>query len=114
MAKLFPETRQTLWRLKDQLLELVDEAKASEFTLFERFGETDETMIVLDELKDIAEQAASRFSQLSSLQLRAAESQPFVSPDMLELLVQMIANTEQRVPALERSVEEIKIEWRLL
>jgi hypothetical protein len=114
MAKLSRETRQTLWRLKDQLLDLVDEARASEFSLFERFGERKETMTVLDELKDIAEQAASRFSQLSSLQLRSAESQPFVSPDMLELLVQMIANTEQRVPALERSVEEIKVEWRLL
>jgi phage host-nuclease inhibitor protein Gam len=44
MAKLSRETRQTLWRLKDQLLDLVDEAKALEFSLFERFGETNETM----------------------------------------------------------------------
>jgi hypothetical protein len=100
--------------LKGQLLNLVDEAKALELNLFAQFGEADEVLVVLDELKDIAEQAASRFSQLSNLQLRLAESQPTVSPDMLELLVQTIANTEQRVPALERSVEEIKVEWSLL
>jgi TPP-dependent indolepyruvate ferredoxin oxidoreductase alpha subunit len=111
MAKFSSEARQTLWRLKDQLLDLIDEAKALELLLFERFGETNETIIVLDELKDIAEQAASRFSQLSTLQLRLAESQPSVLPDMMELLVQTIANTQQRVPALERSVEEIKVEW---
>ncbi len=114
MAKLSHETMQTLWRLKSQLLDLVDAAKALEFNLFEQFGETDETIIVLDELKNIAEQAVSRFSQLSTLQLRLAESQPLVPPDMLELLIQTIANTEQRVPALERSVEEIKVEWSLL
>jgi hypothetical protein len=33
---------------------------------------------------------------------------------MLELVTKVIANTEQRVPALERSVEEIKIEWSLI
>ena len=75
--------------------------------------ETDTTIIVLDELKEIAVQASSRFSQLSSLQLRIADAQPTVPPDMLELLIQVIANTQQRIPALDRSVKEIKIEWNL-
>jgi hypothetical protein len=70
MAKLPIETSKTLWTLKRQLLDIVDEATAAEFFLFERFGETDSTSVVLDELKDIAEQAASSFSQLSSLQQR--------------------------------------------
>ena len=96
------------------MLDIVDEATAAEFFLFERFGETDSTIVVLDELKDIAEQAASSFSQLSNLQLRVADTQPSVPLGMLELLTKVIANTEQRVPALERSVEEIKTEWSLL
>lgn len=33
--------------------------------------------------------------------------------DMLELVTEVIATTQQKVPALERSVEEIKIEWSL-
>lgn len=114
MAKLPIETSETLWTLKRQLLDIVDEATAAEFFLFERFGEIHSTIVVLDELKDIAEQATSSFSQLSSLQLRVADTQPSVPPDMLELVTEVIANTQQRVPALERSVEEIKIEWSLL
>lgn len=90
----------------------MDEATAAEFSLFERFGETDSTIIVLDELKDIAEQAQARFSQFSSLQLRIADAQP-IPLDMLELLMRVITNAQQRIPALERSVEEIKIEWSL-
>lgn len=113
MAKLPVETTENLWHLKRRLLDIVDEATAAEFFLFESFGETDSTIMVLDELKDIAEQAASRFSQLSSLQLRVADAQPTVPPDMLELVIQVIAYMQQRVPALERSVEEIKIEWSL-
>jgi hypothetical protein len=113
MAKLPPETTATIWTLKQRLLDIVDEATAAELVLFERSGETDSTIIVLDELKDIAEQAQARFSQLSSLQLRIADAQPTVPLDMLELLTQVISNTQQRIPALERSVEEIKIEWSL-
>lgn len=114
MAKLPIETSETLWTLKRQLLDIVNEATAAEFFLFERFGETDSTIVVLDELKDIAEQAASSFSQLSSLQLRVADTQPSLPPDMLELVSKAIVNTQQRIPALERSVEEIKNEWSLL
>jgi hypothetical protein len=32
---------------------------------------------------------------------------------MLELTNRIIANTQERIPALERSIEEIKTEWRL-
>jgi thiamine biosynthesis lipoprotein ApbE len=83
------------------------------FIVFERFGETDITITVLHALKDIAEQAASQFSQLSTLHLRVANAQPTISPDMLELLTQVIAIAYQKVPALERSVEDIKVEWSL-
>lgn len=113
MAKLPAETTETIWRLKRQLLDIVDEATAAEAMLFSRYGETSETIIALDELKSVAEQAASRFSQLSSLQLRIAEAQPSVAPDMLELVTEVIAHTQDNVPALERSVQEIKLDWSL-
>jgi len=47
MAKLPEETTETINSLKQQLLDIVDEATAVEFALFERFGETDRTIIVL-------------------------------------------------------------------
>ncbi|MGK7878200.1 MAG: hypothetical protein AB4426_34310 [Xenococcaceae cyanobacterium] len=113
MVKLPTEVVETIWNLKRQLLDIVDEAKAAEFILLERFGETDRTIIALDELQDIAEQAADRFSQLSNLQLRVAQSQPTVAPDMLRLLTEETTTIQNRVPALERSIEEIKLDWSL-
>jgi hypothetical protein len=114
MAKLPEETTETIWSLKRQLLDIVDEATAAEAMLFSRYGETSEAIFALDELKSIAEQAVSRFSQLSSLQLRIAESQPTVTPDMLKLVTEVIAHAQANVPALERSVQEIKLDWSLL
>lgn len=113
MAKFPAEAAETIWSLKRQLLDIVDEATAVEFFLFERFGETDRTISYLDDLKSVAEQATARFSQFSSIQLRIADAQPDAPSDMLELVVQVIANTQQRLPALGRSIQEIKTEWRL-
>ena len=113
MAKLSPETLETIWRLLKQLSQLVEEATEAEFLLFERFGETETTLIFLEELKNVALEAASRYSQLSQIRLRIAEAQPIISNDMLKLLEQAINQNQQRIPAMERSIEEIKIEWNL-
>lgn len=113
MAKLPTETSVTLWNLKRQLLDLVDEGTAAEFTLFEQFGETDRTISYLDELKSVVEQATARFSQFSSIQIRVANAQPAASPDMLNLMNEVIANTQLKLPAWKRSIQEIKTEWRL-
>ncbi|MBW4622528.1 MAG: hypothetical protein KME17_24620 [Cyanosarcina radialis HA8281-LM2] len=113
MAKLPQETTETIWSLKRRLLDIVEEATAAEFNLFERFGETTETIMPLDELKSISEQATSRFSQFSSLQIKMAQTQPTAVPDMVDLLMGVIDRTQERVPALERSVQEIKSDWSL-
>ncbi|MFB2839266.1 MULTISPECIES: hypothetical protein [Floridanema] len=113
MAKLPRETTETVLNLKRQLIDILDEATATEFVIFESFGETDETLPFLDEMKSVAEQATSRFSQLSALQLRIGEAQPNASADILELLAQGIAQTQQRIPAWERSIQEVKLEWNL-
>jgi hypothetical protein len=67
MAKLSNEMAETFWLLKRQLLDIIDEATAAEFLLFERFGETDRTMSYLDELKSVSEQATARFSRFSTI-----------------------------------------------
>lgn len=111
MAKLSEETTATIFNLKQQSLNIVDQATAAEFTLFQLFGETDETVSYLDEMKNVAEEAASSFSQLSTLQLNIAQAQPTAFSDMLNLLDRVIERTEARIPALERSVQEVKMEW---
>jgi hypothetical protein len=114
MAKLPNGISETIWRLKRKLAEVIDNARSAEFSLFGTFGETDRTIVYLDDLQSVAEQATERFSQLSSLQIRILNVQPHVPEDMLELVTRVIENTEARLPALEQSIQEIRTEWELL
>ncbi|MDJ0679448.1 MAG: hypothetical protein QNJ18_06245 [Xenococcaceae cyanobacterium MO_167.B52] len=114
MAKISPELKLNLTNLQKTLLDIVDETKAAEFLLLERFGETNETIIALDELTAISQQAADLYIQISRLLLRTAEIQPAITPDLLRLLEERIATIDNRVPALERSTQEIKTDWGLL
>jgi hypothetical protein len=113
MAKLSPDIRTTLSQQKEHLLDLVDEARSLEFLLLDSIGENLETISTLEQLTEIAEQARTKLSQLSTLHLRIAEVQPRISNDLLKLMNEAIANIESRIPALERSLEEITLDWRL-
>lgn len=113
MAKLPAETTATINSLKQESLDIVEEATALEMRIFELFGETEETLSYLDEMKNVADYAESSYSQLSTLQLLFAKAQPTAPADMLELLAQAIARTQARIPALERSIQEVKMEWEL-
>jgi flagellar biosynthesis GTPase FlhF len=113
MARLSPEIRATLSQQKEQLLDLINEAKSLEFVLLDSAGENQETISTLEQLTEIAEQARTKLSQLSTLHLRIAEVQPTISNDLLKLMNDAISNIENRIPALERSLEEIKLDWRL-
>jgi hypothetical protein len=113
MSKLPSEIKVTLSHQKEQLLDLIDKAKSLEFTLLESFGENPETILTLDQLTEITEQARDRLSQLSTLHLRIAEVQPTIPTDLLRLMNGAIESIQNRIPALERSLEEIKLDWRL-
>jgi hypothetical protein len=113
MANLPSRTTETINQLKQQALDIVNEASALELTIFEIFGETEVTIPALDEMKSAAEDAESSYSQLSNIQLQIAKAQHQASPDMLQLLERAIARTQARIPALERSIEEVKMEYNL-
>ncbi|PSB57932.1 hypothetical protein [Chamaesiphon polymorphus] len=113
MAKLSPETAQTIWDLQHQLLEIIDTARTLELSLFDAFGETEDTIPVLDELQSIAQQAIERFSLFSNLQIRVANTQPPIPPDIIGIVDRSIQTTQQKNPALNRSIQEITQEWRL-
>ncbi|MFB2833632.1 hypothetical protein [Floridanema evergladense] len=113
MAKLPAEVTATINTLKQQALDIIVEASALESNLFEAFGETEATISYLDEMKNVADYAESSYSQLSTLQLQIAKAQPTAPPDMLDLLAQAITRTQARIPALERSIQEVKMEWNL-
>lgn len=113
MADLPSETTEIINQLKQQSLNIVNKALTLELTIFELFGETDATIAALDEMKSAAENAESSYSQLSTIQLQIAQAQPVASSDMLQLLERAIARTQARIPALERSIEEVKMEYNL-
>ena len=113
MAKFSPETAQTIWDLQHQLLEIIDSSSVLELSLFDAFGETEDTIPVLDELQSIAQQSIDRFSRFSSLQIRVANNQPPIPPDIIDVVNRSIQTTEQKIPALKRSIQEITQEWRL-
>ncbi len=113
MAKLPIATTEIIWSLKRRLLDTIDQATAAEAMLFDLIGETDGTVPFPDELKKVAERATPWFSRLSNFQLRIAEAQPTTPFDMLNLLSQTVERIQAEVPAMERSVQEVKMEWNL-
>jgi hypothetical protein len=113
MGKLNPETAQTIWDLQKQLLEIIDAAKILELSLFEAFGETERTIPYLDELQNIAEQGTDRFSRFSTIQIRVASTHNPIPADLLEIVNRAIESTQQKIPALHRSNQEIIQEFNL-
>ncbi|MEY2855789.1 MAG: hypothetical protein RLZZ74_98 [Cyanobacteriota bacterium] len=113
MAKISSELMSNLASLQQLLLESVNEAKLSEYLLLESFGETDDTISSLDELTAIALQASELYTQVSRLLLQISEIQPAITPAMLKLLSERISIIENRVPALQQSIKEIKSDWGL-
>ncbi|MCL1469871.1 hypothetical protein [Argonema antarcticum] len=113
MARLPSETRETIRNQLEQLMEIVEDASEAEFILFERFGEIDSTIENLTDLKTVGEEAAARYFRLSNIRLRIGQAQPAASADMLRLLERAITETELRIPAWKRSIQEIKMEWNL-
>lgn len=104
MAKLSREINKTLSSIKQTLLEIIDEAMAVEFILFEIRGETDETISFLDEMKNVSIQAEDRYFQLSKLEVSIAQAQPTASNAMINLLTQMIEQNPMRIPAWQCSI----------
>ncbi|MBE9143365.1 hypothetical protein [Planktothrix mougeotii] len=113
MAKLPPEITEIANQLKQQSLDIIDQAIALELVLVDRFGETEETLPFFAELTTVLEDAEATYMQLSRLGLNIARSQPNASSDMLQLMNRAIIRTQARIPAWERSLEEVKLEWNL-
>ncbi|MFE1747776.1 hypothetical protein [Coleofasciculus sp. H7-2] len=113
MAKLPDQTLATIFYLQRRLVELIDEAKATEFAIFERFGENEATLPELDQMQSGAERLRMPYSRLHTLALGIAEYQPIATDAMLNLLAQTIEQTEALIGAIEASISETKQNWNL-
>ncbi|MBW4623129.1 MAG: hypothetical protein KME17_27700 [Cyanosarcina radialis HA8281-LM2] len=114
MAKLPNETLTTIFTLQRQLIEGIDEAAATESTIFEQFGETEVTLSVLEQLQNIRERLVGPYSRLASLLPRIAEYQPTAPVDVLDLLYQTIEQAQIARDASAASVREAQRDFNLL
>jgi len=89
MAKLPDEILTTIFTLQRQLASGIEEASAAEWALLS-MGETEATIPELEELQNARERLTAPYSRLHTLLLRILESQPLVSPAILNLLVKTI------------------------
>lgn len=113
MAKLPDQTLTTIFYLQRRLVELIDEAKTTEFELFEKFGENEETLPELEQMQSSVERLRMPYSRLHTLALGIAEYQPMAPNAMLNLLAQTIEQTEALIGAVEASISETKKNWNL-
>ncbi|AFY93879.1 hypothetical protein [Chamaesiphon minutus] len=111
MAKLPDPVISNIFIIQRRIIECLDSTTATEFRLFERMGETAETLPELEELQNIKEKLRSKYSRLYNLLLRIAESQPIASKDMLVLLYRSIESTEASLNASIASLQEIQRNW---
>jgi len=113
VAKLPDETITTVFTLQRRLIERIDNATATEATIFEQFGETEETVPELEQLQNVRERTTSSYSRLYTLLLRVSESQPTATSATLNLLAQAIEQAHSTDAASEASVQDIKRNWNL-
>ncbi len=113
MAKLPQDITGTAWEILQQLLSLVDEISHVEYELSQNFGETEDSNIAFSSLTEIRNELCDRYSQLSNALLRIAQMQPEVYVDALNVVCDRIISIQNRIPALNRSLEEIKQDWNL-
>ncbi len=108
MAKLSDETLTTVFNLQKQFLESIDAATATEFIIFERFGEIEETIPELNELQNIKERADSYYSRFYTVLRLIYKSQPLASNANLELLAQTVKEAQATTEAIGANIQEIK------
>jgi hypothetical protein len=113
VATLPSEISASITVIKTQCLAIVNLATKTELKLFDRFGEIEETLVVLSELKTVADEASDAFTRLCNLQLKVATAQPEISCDLAQLVNKSRERIETRIPAWQRSIEEILLTWRL-
>lgn len=113
MASLPPETLNSIANLLPRLFEVIDLATATEFNLFEQYGETNETVDELEQIKNAIERVRTSYNRLYGLTLQVAESQPLASPATLDLLRLTIEQSGSTADAVEATAQETRRTWRL-
>jgi len=115
MVKLPDEILTAIFNLQRQLLERIDEATATEFALFELYGETEETIDYFEQLQNVRERADSYYLRLFTTLRQIYPSQPVAPRDSLvELVTRFVTDAEATVDAVEATISEIRRDFNFL
>ena len=113
MAEIPPETIAKILELLGRLSTLIDKASATELSVFNNYGETEDVLYVLEQLQNTKERGRSSYTRLSSLLLKISEVQPSAPRAMVEMLTKSIEQAESIVNAGEASIKEAKTDWNI-
>jgi uncharacterized protein YPO0396 len=108
MANLSEKITTNVLELQRQLLSVINEATATSYIILQTYGETETTLIALDDLDNARERANTYYSRLHTLLSRIAEAQPIASNAMLELLNRSIDEAQATIAATEATIREEK------
>ncbi|WP_019509543.1 hypothetical protein [Pleurocapsa sp. PCC 7319] len=113
MANLSNETITAVFELQRQLLQIINQATELEFSILEQFGETETTIIELDEIQNVKERASAYYTRLYRLLWQISQVQPIADSATLDLLSQSLIQTQAIADAGQASLIEIKRNWNL-
>ncbi len=113
MANLPEEIITIAFRLQRQLWELINEVTNTNWTILEKYGENETTIIALEELDNSKERLTVSYSRLYNLMLRIAESQPLANSATLNLLNVTIEQTTAIIASVSASIQEAKRDFDL-
>lgn len=94
MAKIPDETLNIIFQLQKSLITEINEAAAIETIIYERFGETEINLLILEQLQNIRERLINPYSRICALLPRIANYQPTAPEDVLDLLYQTIEQAQ--------------------
>ncbi|HEY9701159.1 MAG TPA: hypothetical protein V6C58_01860 [Allocoleopsis sp.] len=114
MAQLSEQTTTTVLNIQRRLLAIIHQATDTGFVIMEQYGETAQTLVVLEDLQNVQDRANTYYSRFYTLLLRIAESQPIATNAMLNLLEQSIRDAQNACYALEATIQEEKRNFNLL
>jgi hypothetical protein len=93
--------------------ELINEVTNTNWTILEKYGENEITIIALEELENSKERLTVSYSRLYNLMLRIAESQPLANSATLNLLNVTIEQTTAIIASVSASIQEAKKDFDL-
>ncbi|MCL1468344.1 hypothetical protein [Argonema galeatum] len=113
MAKLPEPTTTIIFELERRMWDIIYYTTSAKLNIFDRFGETEETIDQLEELDNIVRNTNAVSSRFTTLLLKIAQTQPTLSSEIFNLVEQIIEQAEEIIFVTEGSVQEIIRNWNL-